>query len=364
MAINNVSAIRVLVVDDSAFMMKVISEILNSDEEITTIDTARNGKEAIEKAISLKPDIITMDVEMPIMDGITCLKELSKVCDIPVIMLSSHTKEGAEATINALEHGAIDFITKPSNIFDINSHGKRSELIEKVKVISKLKNRTTIREPKEERQYRGHSEPQKIVRDKDNQSSQIKRIFAIGISTGGPKALRDVIPQLPGDIPAAFLVVQHMPPGFTKSLAERLDSLSSIKVKEAEDNETVKAGVVYIAPGDYHMKTALARDRSIIIKLTKDPPYGSHRPSATVMMESLSETGLANIVGIIMTGMGNDGSEGAKKLKQENNGYIIAQDEKTCTVYGMPKVAVELGIVDEIVPLERITKKITEIVGV
>jgi len=362
MAINNVSAIKVLVVDDSAFMRKVISDILNSDKEITTIDTARNGKEAIEKAINLKPDIITMDVEMPVMDGITCLKELTKVCDIPVIMLSSHTKEGAEATINALEHGAIDFITKPSNIFDINSDDKRSELLEKVKVISRLKNRMTAIVTKEDQQYRVHSESQKFV--KNNQSSQIKKIVAIGISTGGPKALRDVIPQLPGDIPAAFLVVQHMPPGFTKSLAERLDSLSSVKVKEAEDNETVKAGVVYIAPGDYHMKITLARDKNIIIKLTKDPPYGSHRPSATVMMESLSETGLANIVGIIMTGMGNDGSEGAKKLKHENNGYIIAQDEKTCTVYGMPKVAVELGIVDEIVPLERITKKITEIVGV
>lgn len=364
MAINNVSVIKVLVVDDSAFMRKVISDILNSDEEITTIDTARNGKEAIEKAINLKPDIITMDVEMPVMDGITCLKELSKVCSIPVIMLSSHTKEGAEATINALEHGAIDFITKPSNIFHINSEDKKNELLEKVKVISKLKNKIAPKEPKEGQQPKSRCEPQIIVKEGHSHGSQIKKIVAIGISTGGPKALRDVIPQLPGDIPAAFLIVQHMPPGFTKSLAERLDSLSRVRVKEAEDNETVKSGVVYIAPGDYHMKIALARDRNIIIKLTKDPPYGAHRPSATVMMESLSETGLANIVGVIMTGMGNDGSEGAKKLKHENNGYIIAQDEKTCIVYGMPKVAVELGIVDEIVPLERITKKITEIVGV
>jgi two-component system chemotaxis response regulator CheB len=364
MEIKNVSAIKVLVVDDSAFMRKVISDILDSDEDIKTIDTAKNGKEAIEKAINLKPDLITMDVEMPVMDGLTCLKELSKVCSIPVIMLSSHTKEGAEATINALEHGAIDFITKPSNIFYINSPDKRNELIEKVKVISKLKSNTSPREHKEVLESKKQHELHKGITKENSQSSHIRKIVAIGISTGGPKALRDVIPYLPGDIPAAFLVVQHMPPGFTKSLAERLNSLSNVRVKEAEDNETVRSGVVYIAPGDYHMKISLAEDKSLMIKLTKDPPYGAHRPSATVMMESLSETGLANIVGVIMTGMGSDGSEGAKKLKQENNGYIIAQDEKTCIVYGMPKVAVELGIVDEVVPLERITKKITEIVGV
>lgn len=364
MVIKNVSAIRVLVVDDSAFMRRVISDILDSDEGIKTIDTARNGKEAIEKAVNLKPDIITLDVEMPVMDGLTCLKELSNVCSIPVIMLSSHTKEGAEATINALEHGAIDFITKPSNIFHMNSLNKRNELIEKVKVIAKLKNNTSSRVHKEILDVKSNYKQQKALNKEDNQGSHLKKIVAIGISTGGPKALRDVIPQLPGDIPAAFLVVQHMPPGFTKSLAERLDSLSNVRVKEAEDNETVKPGVVYIAPGDYHMKIALARDKSLTLKLTKDPPYGAHRPSATVMMESLSETGLANIVGIIMTGMGSDGSEGAKRLKEENNGYIIAQDEKTCIVYGMPKVAVELGIVDEVVPLEMITKKITKIVGV
>ncbi|HEY9059846.1 MAG TPA: chemotaxis response regulator protein-glutamate methylesterase [Pseudobacteroides sp.] len=363
MSIKNESVIRVLVVDDSAFMRRVISDILDSDGDIKTIDTARNGKEAIEKAVNLKPDIITLDVEMPVMDGLTCLKELSNVCSIPVIMLSSHTKEGAEATINALEHGAIDFITKPSNIFHMNSLNKRNELIEKVKVIAKLKNNTS-RAHREILEVKNHYEHQKGLNKGNNQGSHLKKIVAIGISTGGPKALRDVIPQLPGDIPAAFLVVQHMPPGFTKSLAERLDSLSNVRVKEAEDNEMVRPGVVYIAPGDYHMKIALARDKSLTIKLTKDPPYGAHRPSATVMMESLSETGLANIVGIIMTGMGSDGSEGARRLKEENNGYIIAQDEKTCIVYGMPKVAVELGIVDEVVPLEMITKKINEIVGV
>ncbi|MDP4179464.1 MAG: chemotaxis response regulator protein-glutamate methylesterase [Bacillota bacterium] len=360
----NANPIKVLVVDDSAFMRKVISDILNSDEEIEVIDTARNGKEAIKKAAELKPDVITLDVEMPVMDGLTCLKELTKMRDIPVIMLSSHTHEGADATIKALEHGAIDFITKPTNIFQISSEDKKKELLEKVKVISRLKCNVPNRKQREVNEVKSFNTPKSVGKEENVGSASIKKIVAIGISTGGPKALRDVIPLIPANIPAAFLVVQHMPPGFTKSLAERLDSISNVRVKEAEDNEIIKAGSVYIAPGDYHMKVGLNRDRTLQIKLTKDPPYGAHRPSATVMMDSLSDTGLANLVGVIMTGMGGDGSEGAKRIKQENNGYIIAQDEKTSTVYGMPKVAVDLGIVDEIVPLNNITKKITEIVGV
>lgn len=348
--------IKVLVVDDSAFMRKIISDILNSDNEINVIDVASNGREALEKVKLLKPDVVTLDIEMPIMDGLTCLKEMLINDYVPVIMLSSLTKEGADHTIRALEAGAVDFITKPTNIFKMSSDDKIKELIEKVKVAkstirirkSKASTKSIVLRPKEE-----------IVK-----SNNIKKIVAIGTSTGGPKALQDVIPLIPGDASAAFLVVQHMPPGFTKSLAERLNNLSEVVVKEAENGDIIKPGYVYIAPGDYHMHLEKLEDKNLRIRLTQEPPVGGHRPAVNVMMESLSKTGLTNIIGVIMTGMGGDGSEGVKRLKEVNNGYIIAQDEASCVVYGMPKVAVQTGVVDSVVPLKEITREIMKIVGV
>jgi len=200
--------------------------------------------------------------------------------------------------------------------------------------------------------------------EKTINSKTIKYLVAIGTSTGGPRALQNVIPLIPGDVPAAFLIVQHMPPGFTKSLADRLDSVSSLKVKEAEDCEIIKAGHAYIAPGDYHMMFDVEQENVIRIKLSRSPAVCGHRPSVDVMMSSLSDTGFKNIIGVIMTGMGKDGSEGIKKIKQKNNGYIIAQDEKTCVVYGMPKAAVETALVDSVVSLNNMAKEILRIMGV
>ena len=347
--------IMVLVVDDSAFMRKIISDILNSDDEIEVIDTAKNGIEAIEKVHKLKPSVVTLDVEMPVMDGLTCLKEIMKESGAPaVVMLSSITKEGADATIRALEYGAIDFITKPTNIFNISGDEKKLELIEKVKIAknsTKVKKNVVISDI--------HIKPKRDI----VKSSNIKNIVAIGTSTGGPKALQDVIPLIPGDVPAAFLVVQHMPPGFTRSLAERLNSMSEVTVKEAENGEAIQPGYVYIASGDYHMTVERLVSGNLKIKLNQNPAVGGHRPDVNTMMESLSNTGLENIIGVIMTGMGGDGSEGVKKLKTINKGYIIAQDEKSCVVYGMPKVAVQTGTVDAVVPLKDITKEIMKIIG-
>lgn len=351
-------AVKVLVVDDSAFMRKVISDILNSDEEIIVIDTAKDGKAALDKVQSLKPDVITLDVEMPVMDGLSCLKEILKLGYFPVIMLSGLTREGADATIQALDDGAVDFITKPTNIFDIKSNDIINELILKIKV---AKNTAS---PK--REIVKTSPTRGLMKQKSYSpgTEKIKNIVAIGTSTGGPKALQSVIPLIPENIPAAFLVVQHMPPGFTKSLAERLDNMSQVKVKEAENDEIVKAGHVYIAPGDYHMLVERISGDDLKIKLTQTPSVVGHRPAVNVMMESLSDTGLKNIIGVIMTGMGGDGSEGIKKIKKNNKGYIIAQDEKTCVVYGMPKVAVQTGAVDIVVPLQEIAGEIMKIVGV
>lgn len=345
--------IRVLVVDDSAFMRKAISHILNSDQEIQVIDTAKNGVEAIEKAQRLKPDVITMDINMPVKDGLECLRRLQAIIRIPVIMLSSYTKEGASATMQALDEGAMDFVAKPGNIFEITRDDMKEEIIRKVKVCKNLK----FPEISEK-----STEPMK--KTNSMYGNKVKSIVAIGTSTGGPKALQEVIPLIPPDVESAFLVVQHMPAGFTKSLAKRLDSMSGVNVKEAEDNEVIKNAHVYIAPGDYHMTIKKTGDSLYRIKLTKDPPVEGHRPSVDVMMESVSDSGVSNIVAVIMTGMGKDGTKGIVKLKNKNNAHVIAQDESSCVVFGMPRVAISTGLVDSIVPLNQIAKEIMKTVGV
>ncbi|HOQ38295.1 MAG TPA: chemotaxis response regulator protein-glutamate methylesterase [Acetivibrio sp.] len=347
------SKIRVLVVDDSAFMRKAITDILNSDGEIQVIDTAKNGVEALDKAEKLNPDVITMDLNMPVMDGLECLRRLQAISRIPVIMLSSYTKEGAYATMQALDEGAMDFIAKPGNIFEMKREDLKEEIIRKVKICKNLKLPVI-------------GEKSKAPMEKRNNTcgDKIKSIVAIGTSTGGPKALQEVIPLISPDIESAFLVVQHMPPGFTKSLAERLDSMSGVNVKEAEDNEVVKNGHVYIAPGDFHMTIKKSSNSIYRIKLTKDPPVEGHRPSVDVMMESVSESGIGNIVAVIMTGMGKDGTKGIEKLKTKNNAHIIAQDESSCVVFGMPRVAISTGLVDVVVPLNQIAKEIMKTVGV
>lgn len=344
---------RVLIVDDSAFMRKVLSDMLDNNELIEVVGTATDGRDALEKIKQLDPDVITLDVEMPVMDGITCLKQIMQQFPKPVIMLSSVTDYGAQLTIKALDEGAVDFIAKPKNIFDIKNDKKKNEIVEKVLVARNIKYKSVQRQLKTEN-----------ISTVVNTNKVLRKIVAIGTSTGGPKALQSVIPFLPGDIPAAVLVVQHMPPGFTKSLAERLDSKSNLTVKEAEHGEKILAGHVYIAPGDSHMLVQLGGNGELSISLDKSPPVGGHRPSVDVMLNSLSKTGLKNIMGVIMTGMGSDGSIGIKNLKNINDSFIIAQDEETSVVYGMPKMAVQTGTVDKIVSLDKISEEIIQFLGV
>lgn len=353
LSLKNNNAIKVLIVDDSAFMRKVLTDILESDDSICVVGTAVDGKDALEKIRQLDPDVVTLDVDMPVMDGINCLKEIMQKNPKPVIMLGSGTEYGAEMTIRALDEGAVDFVAKPKNIFDIRNDIKKNEIIEKIIIAKNIKLKSI----------------QKKVIDDDKRmvaknAKPVKNIIAIGCSTGGPKALQSVIPYLPRDMSIAVLVVQHMPPGFTKSLAERLDSKSNLLVKEATHMEKVLEGYAYIAPGDSHMKVQAAANGDIIINLDKSPPVGGHRPSVDVMMTSLSETGLKNIIGVILTGMGADGSIGIKKLKEVNESFIIAQDEETSVVYGMPKMAVQTGAVDKIVSLEKIPGEIIQYLGV
>jgi two-component system chemotaxis response regulator CheB len=378
MSVNNNRQVNVLVVDDSAFMRKVVVDILRNDDEIKVIGTAMDGKEAIAKFKKLKPDIITMDVEMPVMDGLVSIKEILKIEYVPILVISSHTKTGTDYTIEALENGAVDFISKPENIIEMKNHSIKNELLEKVKLFSKVQKELELKKTSKENKINkiikkdiaskikpaivklDNRNIEKIERNRN--INRMTNIIAIGTSTGGPKALQTVISKLPKNLNAVILIVQHMPAGFTKSLAERLDRCSNIEVKEAEDREILEEGKAYIAPGDFHMVIE-NHIHDLKIKLTKDPPIGKLRPAVDVMFQSLSDTGLKNISAIIMTGMGADGSEGVKKLKELNGAYTIAQDESSSTVFGMPKMAIQTGAVDKIVTLDKISEEIIKIAG-
>ncbi len=347
--------IEVLVVDDSAFMRKMLTDILESTGDIRVAGTARNGLEALDKVKEIKPDVITLDVQMPSMDGLSCLKEIQKITDTPVIMLSGMTADGSKATIEALESGAIDFITKPAGLFEITGEEKKAEIIEKIRIAYDVLNRRHGK--------RVVSQEKSTVRE-ENRGDKLKALIAIGTSTGGPKALQEVIPYIPEDISAAVLIVQHMPPGFTKSLAERLNTLSGLSVKEGEDGEIIKPGFAYIAPGDFHMEVENSKDGLLKIRLTKENPMGGHRPAVNVLFNSIAKTGFPNVIGVIMTGMGNDGREGVVSIKESNKGVIVCQDELSCVVYGMPKSAISTGIVDAVIPLKEIAGVIVKYMGV
>jgi two-component system chemotaxis response regulator CheB len=348
--------IRILIVDDSAFMRRMIQNILEQESEFEVVGSAKDGLDALKKAQELNPDVITLDVEMPVMDGLTSLEHLSKQDTYAVIMISSHTQEGTASTIRALELGAFDFISKPSNIFNMPAAEKKFELIEKVKMAYKSRQKCRVI---------GRSTPEPIPAQAadEKRPKELKYLIAIGISTGGPKALANIIPLFPADLPAAVIIVQHMPPGFTKSLAKRLDECSRLTVKEAEDMDELKPGYAYVAPGDFHLNVKCEGSKTWLV-LSDLPPQGGFRPSVDNMMSSVANSCLTNIIGIIMTGMGSDGSKGLKELKEKKKAYIIAQDERTSVVFGMPKAAIEAGIVDEIVPLMEIPNRIMKYMGV
>ncbi len=348
--------VRVLVVDDSAFMRKVISDIINADPGLEVIEKARDGADAIKKIRELQPDVVTMDIEMPGMDGLSALAQIMKENPVPIIMLSSLTKAGAEQTVQALNLGAVDFIPKPSGQISLDIDKVKDEILGKIKIVAgtkkKLKNYNSITPP---------IDYQVTKTDKILDSSRsLQNLVVIGTSTGGPKALHQVIPKLPSSLNAAVLVVQHMPPGFTKSLAERLDSISNIRVKEAENNEPIIPGCAYIAPGDYHLtiKNKLnVNKKEFYISLNQSPPFGGHRPSVDVMFNSVFEEFDKRIIAVVMTGMGSDGAEGLAKIK-DKGGFTIAEHQSSCIVYGMPRAAVETGKVDKIAPLTSISDEI------
>ncbi|MFN3134307.1 MAG: chemotaxis response regulator protein-glutamate methylesterase [Candidatus Kryptonium sp.] len=342
--------IKVLVVDDSAFMRKSIAMMLESDPQIKVVATARDGLEAIEKIKTFKPDIVTLDVEMPRMDGLTVLKIIMKECPVPVLMVSSLTTEGAEATLEALKLGAVDFIPKQLSYVSLDIIKIKDELIQKVKSIvnSKYVRRKIYR--------------YEVESTRDVKFKHVKRNFevvAIGISTGGPVALQEVLSRIPENFPTGIVIAQHMPPNFTRLLAERLNSISKIEVREAQTGDKVQPRLALIAQGGKNLIFEKVFGEKIV-KIV-DEPDTLYKPSVDVMMESASEVFGDKVLGVIMTGMGKDGLEGLKKVK-EKGGYIIAQNEETCVVYGMPKAIVDAGLADSILPLEKIGEAIAEIV--
>ena len=347
------SMIRVLVVDDSALIRMAVVDILKSVGDIEVVGTARNGKEAVEKVLKLNPDVVVLDIKMPVMDGLSALKHIMELKPTPVLMFSQYTKEGAKETFEALRLGAVDFVPKPDG-FLIDLSTVANDLINKIRAVATTP--PNILRLQNLRKFRG-----RIVRGKWKHCS-VELCILIGSSTGGPSALEQIIPRLPSDIPAPIFVVQHMPPDFTEQLAERLDSISEVDVKEAENNERVRKGVVYIAPGGKHMTVRRALD-VVRIKIFDGEPVNAVKPSIDVTAESVVRVYGSNSIGVILTGMGEDGARGMKMIR-DAGGKTIACSEDTCVVFGMPKAAIEMGGIDVVKPLYEIAEQIVKFMEV
>ncbi len=352
--------IKAVVVDDSAFMRKSISIMLESDTDIQVVGIARDGLEGYNVVKSLKPDIVTLDIEMPKMDGITALQKIMQDCPTSVLMVSSLTTEGAEVTLKALEYGAVDFIPKELSYVNVNIIKIKDDLINKVKEIVKQRNlRERLKRIQRFNTQMNKVKPAEALQVLKELPKMDYRAIALGVSTGGPFSLQKVIPRINKNMDIPFFIVQHMPPKFTKSLAERLNNLSEVEVKEAENDERVRGGVVYIAPGGFLMTVVKNSSGGEVIKISKEPSDTLHCPSVDIMLESVINAYGKYALGVIMTGMGKDGYEAVKKLKSEG-GYCIAQNEESCVVYGMPKAVVDGGLADVIVPLENISEVINK----
>ena len=350
--------IKVLIVDDSAFMRNALSRMLSSDPEIEIVGMARDGIEAVEKTEALKPDIVTMDVEMPRMDGITALRHIMEKTPVPVIMVSSLTSDGARVTLDALDLGAVDFIPKNLSELSINIVKIKELLIDKVKHLGRkgiVKRRARI-SGSQPSSLRASGAP--LALPARTTGERRIGIVSIGTSTGGPRVLQDIIPKLPKDFPVPIVIAQHMPPNFTGPFAERLNQISRITVKEAEEGEILIPGVVFIAPGRGHMRVARRRGGiETVVSISEEKEEFIYRPSVDALMSSVAECFPGRALGVILTGMGNDGARGLAALKK-TGGRIFAQDEESCVVYGMPKAVVDAGLADKILSMEEMAGEI------
>ena len=344
--------IRVLIVDDSPLMRKLLIRIIEEEDEFEVAGTAPNGMIALDRIAELNPDVVTLDIEMPGMNGIETLKRIMSQSPMPVIMISAYTDEGAEQTFKALDLGAVDFITKPSGPLARSIVDMKNEIIVKIKTASKLQRKKIEKEKiaEIEKDFNTVRKPKRIK--KQAKFKKCKNIISIGVSTGGPEALTRIMPLIPADINAGILIVQHMPIGFTGAFARRLDSISQINIKEAEPGDIVLPGKALVARGDHHL-TVINKQLAIIAQLNHRQRVSFFRPSIDVLMKSSSDIFGERNIGILMTGMGHDGVAGMKMIK-ERGGKTIAQDEDTSVVFGMNRLAIRSGCVDKTVPLEKI----------
>ena len=376
---------NILVVDDSALMRRVICDIINSDSNFQAKDTCRDGLEAYEKLKTTSYDGVVLDVNMPRMDGLQLLEKLQEDnIKANVIMVSTLTTKDAEVTILALERGAIDFVTKPTAIAEAKGEDFKKKVLEVLNAV--LNSRQFVRASS--RTSTTAARPSRIGRTADASSTTLgpgvqdtvkptasanfkrlkatgkNKLVALACSTGGPKALQSVIPFLPKNLDAPMVLVQHMPAGFTKSMADRLNEVSPIAVKEAEDGDKLEKGQIYVAPGGKHMEVVKCADGSHKISLNNMPAIGGLRPCANITYDSLSKSGYDEIVCVVLTGMGADGTNGILSLGHHKPIHVISQSAETCIVYGMPKAIEESGVVDDVVPLEKVAETIVKNVGV
>jgi two-component system chemotaxis response regulator CheB len=335
----------VLVVDDSAFVRQALSRMLGAAPDMEVVGVAVDGRDGVEKAAALRPDVVTLDIKMPRMDGLEALQRIMAECPAPVLLLSSLTSEGADVTLRGLELGALDFVDKSRVQGQMNLLSLAEELKGKIRALAGA----AVRVP----QPLGVAEPTPPAAAPRAEGA---RVIAIGTSTGGPPALQAIIPRLPAGLASAILVVQHMPVGFTRSLAERLGARSAMPVREAEDGEPVLPGTVLIAPAGVHMRVK-RRGVAVKVNLDDEPRSALHRPSVDVLMASVAKAYGARSFGIVLTGMGSDGVEGLRSIRLAGGG-TLAESEESCIIYGMPKAAVEAGVVDRSVPLWQVVDEI------
>ncbi|MDT8318192.1 MAG: chemotaxis response regulator protein-glutamate methylesterase [bacterium] len=345
--------IKVLVIDDSAFNRRTISDMLEKSSDIEVVGTANDGEEGLKKAFSLKPDVITLDLEMPKMDGFTFLRILMAKMPMPVIVVSSRDDDAN--VFKALEFGAVDFLAKPTARISKDLLNIEKDILSKVKVVSELKmdnlrkrigdNRPTVAAP-----------AKALLSDLQHMQRGDFDLLAIGSSTGGPPALQSIFTVLPKDLPLAIVVSQHMPPGFTRAFADRLNRLSNVAIKEAEEGDLIEKGRVLIAPGGAHM-TFSRRKNEVIVNISPKRSEDMYAPSVDRMFSSAAKAFEGRSIGLVLTGMGSDGKKGVVDIKN-SKGYIMAESEETAIVYGMPNEAVKTGMVDKILPLDQIAEEI------
>jgi two-component system chemotaxis response regulator CheB len=338
------SPIRVLVVDDSALMRKLVSDMLAQDRDIEVIGQARDGADALVKIAALKPDVVTLDVEMPVMDGLETLSRIMKDHPIPVIMLSSLTQEGAATTMKCLHMGAVDFVGKPSGSISLDVQKVAADLIAKTKMAARVK--PTIHTPV--------TVGPRVAWTPSVRHAQ-PNLVCIGSSTGGPRALNAVVPKLPVSLNVAVVIIQHLPETFTEMLASRLNSDSEFEVREAKEGDRLRAGVALVAPGGKHLEF----DAAGVAHITTAPPIHGVRPSVDVTMGSLVRSHGSRMTAVLLTGMGRDGAIAMKGVR-DAGGLTIAEDQSTCVVFGMPKAAYDLGAVERMLPLPEIAGAIIE----